>query len=290
MTLLQPPVDWGGKEALCKQRAKSKKKEPVLNDELADGDAASRPSKFTDRRAAPFHSWASITPSHLMKSLPPLFRDTVEGSTTERHGTTTGFFFCHLERQNPTTFAGFHPSDDLVKDIAKFKFAPLKGHGDKWHCGIGPMAFAECALGDLDQQTENRDLQDEWGDQLTLTLSDAKKLLSATPLVPMDFKAFLLLPSRFSQFHLAAFGPRCDPRNKTKLVIRNLTILCQRIQRSQAFMPSRAPTIIWALTLAPQAFHAEAATASQFAHAKENESPPPFTLFDIDIADLTSPT
>jgi hypothetical protein len=278
----------GAMASYFEQKAKSKKKEPMLDDESAAGDTTSRPSKFTDRRAASVHGWAGFPPSHLFKSLPSLFRDIVEGSTTERHGTITGFF-CHLERQNPRTFGGFHPSDDLVDDIAKFKFAPPKGYGDKWHRGIGPMAFAERSLGDLDRQTENRELRDEYGAQLHLTLVDAKKLASATPLVPMKFEAFLLLLERYSEFHLAAFGPDCDLHKKTKLVIQKLTILRQRILRSGTpFMSSRAPTIIWALTLATQAFYAEAATASQFDHAKENESPPPFVVFDIDVDDLST--
>ena len=151
------------------------------------------------------------------------------------------------------------------------------------------MAFAERTLGDLDRQTENRELRDEYGAQLHLTLADAKKLASATPLVPMKFEAFLLLLERYSEFHLAAFGPDCDLHKKTKLVIQKLTILRQRILRSGTpFMSSRAPTIIWALALATQAFYAEAATASQFDHAKENESPPPFVVFDIDVDDLST--
>jgi hypothetical protein len=273
--------------AYFEQKATNKKKEPMMvDDESAEGETTSRPSKFTARRAAPFYGWASITPGHLFKALPPLFCDIVEGATSERHGTITGFF-CQLERQKPQTFAGFQPSDDLVEDIAKFKFAPPKGYGDKWHRGIGPMAFAERTLGDLDQQTRNRDLRDEYGDQLSLTMADAKKLLSATPLVPMDFEAFLLLLNRFSEFHLAAFGPDCDIHLKTRVVIQKLTVLRQRIQRSPEFMPSRAPSIIWALTLATQAFYAEAATSSQFDQAKERESPPPFISFDIDVSDLS---
>ena len=55
------------------------------------------------------------------------------------------------------------------------------------------MAFAERTLRDLDRHTENRELSDECGAQLNLTLADAKKLASATPLVPMDFEAFLSL-------------------------------------------------------------------------------------------------
>ena len=268
------------------QKGQNQQREPMVEDESTEGDSTARPSKFTARKAAPFHGWASITPDHNFKQLPPLFRDLAEGSTNERHGTVTGFF-CHLERDHPQTFAGFQPSDDLVEDISKSKFAPPKGHGTKWHRGVGPMAFADRTLGDIDHQTEIRDLRAEYGQQLSLSITDVKRLESATPLVPLDFEAFLLMLNRYSEFHRAAFGPDCDVYRKTKLVIGNLTRLRQRITRSPGFMPNRAPSIIWALTIATQAFYAEASTASQFDQAKEMETTPPFISFEIDVPDLS---
>jgi hypothetical protein len=44
------------------------------------------------------------------------------------------------------------------------------------------MAFANRSLNNIDKQTENRDLRNMYGDHLTLTMADAKKLESATPL------------------------------------------------------------------------------------------------------------
>ena len=261
----------------------------MLDDDSVEGEGTSRPSKFTARKAAPFHGWARIKPGHLFKTLPPLFSDLVEGSTTERHGIIAGFF-SNLEKENPRTFAGFQPSDDLLDDIAKSKFGPPKGYGTKYHRGLGPMAFAIRSLQDLDTQTENRDLRDTYSEHLSLTLADAKKLESATPLVPMDFEAFLLLLSRFSDFHKAAFGPDCDLPNKINKIIRNLTLLRNRISRSPAFMPSRAPSIIWALTLATQEFYAEFATHAQFEKAKETECDQPFVEFNIDVGDLSKLT
>jgi hypothetical protein len=80
----------------------------MIDDDSAEGEAANRPSKFTANKAAPFHGWARIQPGHLFKSLPTLFQDLAEGSSTERHGIVTGFFHT-LEKDNPRTFAGFQP-------------------------------------------------------------------------------------------------------------------------------------------------------------------------------------
>ena len=138
------------------------------------------------------------------------------------------------------------------------------------------MAFAVHSLADLDQQTENHSLRATYSDHLRITLADVKKLELLTPLVPTDFEAFLLLLNRFADFHLAAFGPACDLYRKTSIVVRNLTILVRQwITRSPAFMTNRAPSIIWAFTLATQEFFADAATANQFDRAKEMESAPP---------------
>jgi hypothetical protein len=52
----------------------------------------------------------------------------------------------------------------------------------------------------IDKQTENRDLRNTCRDHLTLTMADAKKLESATPLAPTGFEAFLLLLHRFNGF------------------------------------------------------------------------------------------
>jgi hypothetical protein len=106
------------------------------------------------------------------------------------------------------------------------------------------MGFAMRSLSNLDQQAENRDLRSTYVDHLNLTMANAKKLESATPLVPANFEGFLLLLNRFADFYLAAFGPNCDVHLKTKRVIRNLTVLRQRIARSPASMPNRALSII----------------------------------------------
>jgi hypothetical protein len=163
-------------------------------------------------------------------------------------------FFCQLERLNSRTFAGFQPTDNLVDCISRLKLAPPQGYGSKLHRGIGPMVFAGRSLNDI-------------GDHLTLAMADAKKLESATPLVPADFEAFLLLLHRIDNFHLAAFGPSCNICIKTSQVVTNLTALQHRIARSPEFMPMRAPSVIWMLTMATQEFYAEAATATQFATA-----------------------
>ena len=267
-------------------KSQARPSEAMIDDDSVTGEGSARPSKFTARKAAPFLGWAGITPGHLFKSLPTLFPDLVEGSSTERHGIITGFF-CVLEKENPRTFAGFQPSVDLLEDIAKLKLAPPQGYGEKWHRGVGPMAFAVRSLADLDQQTENRNLRATYSDHLRLTLADVKKLESSTPLVPTDFEAFLLLLNRFADFHLAAFGPACDLYRKSSAVLRNLTSLRQRIARSPEFMTNRAPSIIWALTIATQEFFADTATATQFDRAKAMESDPPFVTFNLDVNDLS---
>jgi hypothetical protein len=127
-----------------------------------------------------------VPPGHLYKKLPPLFGEIIEASSNERHHLVTGFF-CQLERLHSRTFAGFQPTDDLVDDISKLKLAPPQGYGSKWHHGIGPMAFANRSLNDIDKQAKNRNLRSTYGDHLTLTMADAKKLESATPLAPAHF-------------------------------------------------------------------------------------------------------
>jgi hypothetical protein len=209
------------------QHKTSTKTTPLLaadDDSRDPDDGHSRPSKFTARKAAPFHGWAGIPPGHLFKQLPPLFPDLAEASSTERRGIVTGFF-ANLERENPSIFAGFQPSDDLIDDLSKSKLAPPAGYGTKWHRGIGPMAFAARSLTDIDRQQKNRDLRTTYHEHLSLTMSDAKQLESATPLVPQDFEAFLLLLNRFSCFHRAAFGDSCDVYLKSTKVITSLTRL-----------------------------------------------------------------
>jgi hypothetical protein len=241
------------------------------------------PCKFMARRAAPFQSWAGVPPGHLCKKLPPLFGEIIEASSNERHHLVTGFF-CQLERLNSRMFAGFQPTDDLVDDISKLKLASPQG--SKWHRGIGPMAFANRSLKDIDKQTENRDLWNAYGDHLTLAMADAKKLESATPLAPADFEAFLLPLHRHDDFHLATLGPPCNIYIKTSRVVTNLTALQHRIARSPEFMPMRAPSIIWMLTVATQEFYAEAATATQFATADAQGDAPPRTSFNLDVYDI----
>jgi hypothetical protein len=243
-------------------------------------------AKFTVRRAAPFYAWAGIHPGHLFKNLPPLFGDLIEASSPEKHGIVTGFFR-QLERENPRTFAGFQPSEDLIDDLAKLRLAPPQGHGTKWHRGVGPMAFADRSLTDLDNQATNRDLRLTYNEHLSLSMADARKLESAPPLVPLDFESFLLLLSRFTDFLLGALGPDCDLYRKCNRVVLNLTQLRHRISRSPAFMTHRAPTILWAITLATQDFYAETATATQFATAEANEDDPPRIQATLDVADLS---
>jgi hypothetical protein len=196
-------------------------------------------------------------------------------------------FFCQLERLNSRTFAGFQPTKDLVYNISRLKLAPPRGYGSKWHRGIGPMAFAGRSLNDIGKQTEKRDLRNTYRDHLTLTMADTKKLESTTPLVPADFEAFLLLLHPFNDFHLAAFGPSCDICIKTTRVVTNLTTLRHRIARSPEFMPMRAPSIIWMLTVATQEFYAEAATATQFATAGAQGDAPPRTSFNLDVSNVS---
>jgi hypothetical protein len=118
-------------------------------------------------------------------------------------------------------------------------------------------------------------------------MADAKKLESATPLVPADFEAFLLLLHRYNDFHLAALRPSCDLCIKTSRVVTNLTAHRHRIARSPEFMPLRAPSIIWMLTVATQEFYAEAATATQFATANAQGDAPPRTSFNLDVSDVS---
>jgi hypothetical protein len=154
------------------------KAKPALDDDPLDLAAAPPIAKFTARRAAPFYAWAGIRPSHLFKSPPPLFADLTEASSIERHGIITGFFR-QLERKNPRTFAGFQPSEDLIDDLSKFRLSPPQGYGTKWHRGVGPMAFGERSLTDIDNQTANRDLRLTYNDNLSMTMADARKLESA---------------------------------------------------------------------------------------------------------------
>ena len=209
----------------------------------------------------------------------------IEASSNERHGIVTGFFAA-LERNNQRTFAGFLPSDDLIDDLSKLRLKPPHGYGTKWHRGVGPMAFANRSLNDIDRQTENRDLRTTYHDHLSLTMTDAKRLESATPLVPTDFEAFLLLLHRFTDFHLAAFGPDCEVYKKSNIIVSKLTSLRHRISRSPEFMTLRAPTITWALTVGIQEFYSESISATAFSTCDDNGEPAPRSSFNVDVADL----
>jgi hypothetical protein len=251
-----------------------------------DAPAGAKQAKFTALKAAPFHGWAGFRPGHLFKKIPRLFRDLIEASSAERHGIITSFFH-QLERSNARTFAGFKPTEDLCDDLAKLKLAPPQGYGTKWHRGLGPMAFAPRSLGDTDLQTTNMDLRSTYGSNLVLSVAEARKLESGPPLVPTDFEAFLLVLTRFAEFHSATLGPECDLVLQTQTVIRNLTRLRLRVSRSPEFMLQRAPSILWAITLATQDFFSEAITASQFQAAEDNELDPPVVRAYIDVADLS---
>jgi hypothetical protein len=50
-------------------------------------------------------------------------------------------------------------------------------------------------------------------------------------------------------------------------------------------MSQRAPSIIWALTVATQEFYSEAATASQFNEAESRDKDPPRIIANLDVAD-----
>jgi hypothetical protein len=260
---------------------------PSKDDDSLDPETApSSISKFTERCAAPFFAWAGIRPGYLFKSLPPLFPDLAEASSPEKHGIITAWFR-RLEHKIPRTFAGFLPSEDLIHDLSKFRLAPPQSSGTKWHRGAGPMAFAARGINDLDLQTSNRDLRLTYIDNLSLSMADTRKLESAPPPVPTEFEAFLLLLSRFTDFLHEALGPDCDLYLKSNKVVLALTLLRQRIARSPEFMSQRAPSIIWALTVATQEFYSEAATASQFNEAESRDKDPPKIIANLDVADLS---
>jgi hypothetical protein len=160
------------------------KAKPAPDDDSLDPTAAPAISKFTARPATPFYAWAGLQPGHLFKSLPPLFADLTEASSIERHGVVTGFFR-QLKHHNPCTFAGFQPSEDLIDNLSKFRLSPPQGYGTKWHRGVGPMAFGERTLTNMDNQRANRDLRLTYTDNLSMTMADARKLESAPPLVPL---------------------------------------------------------------------------------------------------------
>jgi hypothetical protein len=63
--------------------------------------------------------------------------------------------------------------------------------------------------------------------------------------------------------------------------------LRQSIARSPEFMLQRAPSILWAITVATQEFYSEAATASQFTDAETNDEDPPKVLANLDVPDLS---
>jgi hypothetical protein len=151
------------------------------------------PCKFKAGRAAPFQSWAGVPPGHLYKKLPPLFGQIIEASSNEQHHLVTGFF-CQLERLNSQTFAGFQPTDDLVDSISRLKLAPPQGYSTKWHRGIGPMAFADRSLNNIDKKTENRDLRNTYGDHLTLLPWLTRRSWS------LPLPSYLLTSKRFSSY------------------------------------------------------------------------------------------
>jgi hypothetical protein len=99
--------------------------------------------------AVPYYAWAGLRPGHLFKLLPSLFADLTEASSTERHGIITGFFR-NLERSQAHIFAGFQPSEDLIDDLSNFRLCPPQGYVTKWYRGLGPMAFADRSLTDVE--------------------------------------------------------------------------------------------------------------------------------------------
>ena len=86
----------------------------------------------------------------------------------------------------------------------------------------------------------------------------------------MDFETFLLRLNCFSDFHLAVFGPDCDPHLKTSKVITNRIIFRQMIARSPIFMTNNTPSIMW--KIAAQELYAEDATATKFNRARVSSS------------------
>jgi hypothetical protein len=68
------------------------------------------------------------------------------------------------------------------------------------------MAFATRNLGDTNLQTSNMDIRNTYGNNLSLSITEARKLKSGPPAVPTDLEAFLLLLTRFANFHCATLG------------------------------------------------------------------------------------
>jgi hypothetical protein len=111
---------------------------------------------------------------------------------------------------------------------------------------------------------------------------------SKPPAMPTTFDKFLLYLRRFTNFHLQAFGPRCDLVRKTNAVVKKLTSLRDRIERSHgdSFMVNRAPTIIWELTIATRMFFNDAKTSADFSLAAANGDDDPYVEAPINVADL----
>jgi hypothetical protein len=256
------------------------------DDEADPGSTPDKISKFTERRAAPFYAWAGLRPKHTCKTLPPFFKNMIEAtSSQERSGLVTGLVH-QLQIDEPATFAGWIATEDVITDASKLRLAPPQGFGLQWHRGFGPMAFAVRSIGDIDSQSANRELLSAYSDNLSLSMADIKKLESAPPGIPHDFEAFLLLLNRFTMFTQAVLGPDCDLYKKSRRVVNQLTSLRSRIGRSPEFMAKRAPTILWALTVATQEFYSNSATLQQFQRAEKDEFDPPQIFCNIDVADL----
>jgi hypothetical protein len=75
---------------------------PNYDADEEDPGTSDKPSRFTERRAAPFYAWAGIHPKHLYKTLPSFFINLIEASSQERSGLITGFIR-QLQVEHPAT-------------------------------------------------------------------------------------------------------------------------------------------------------------------------------------------
>jgi hypothetical protein len=192
-------------------------------------------------------------------------------------------FFGKLADHHGHEFGGFTPSEELIDDIVKIKLAP--GQNTKCHRGVGPLAFTDRSIAETDEQASQRSMVSSHVAHVSLTYAEARAMDSKPPAMPTTFDKFLLVLRRFTNFHLQAFGPRCDLVRKTNAVVKKLTSLRDRIERSHgdSFMVNRAPTIIWELTIATRKFFDDAKTSANFSLAAANGDDDPYVEAPINV-------
>lgn len=254
-------------------------------DDIADDSkpGGKVPKAWTTLKEAKFCGWANVAMHS--EHLPAFFRKLTEARADDKEALITALF--DTLAKNHDAFSDFEVHSDLIEDLKKGNYAPHL-NAAKWHRGLGPMAFADRDVAELDRDATKRD-REQYA-RLTYTTSDLKAMESSIQLPPQSFEKMMKYWNRWAIFMKITLGARSKATKDIAYVLQELQRLHRRAMRSPTYVQHRIPSIMWEATVTAKDFWQTITLPEAFKKAEDEDRDYPNVPMDFspDVISLAS--